>query len=171
MNFADSQTILGEAGAEKLLGNGDMLYKDSSMGNYERYQGAYISGREITNVVNYIKENNTAYFDDEVQEFLDKETNPKQEETSSDINVEGGEQSENDVLFLKALWLAVNGGGISISLLQRRFRVGYARAGALVDKMETMGFISGNEGSKARRVLLSREDFINRFGPIADDGY
>lgn len=170
MTFADSQTILSEAGAEKLLGNGDMLYKDSSMGNYERYQGAYISGREITNVVNYIKEHNTAYFDDDVQEFLDKETKPKQEEYTSDGG-DGGEQTENDTLFLKALWLAVNGGAVSISLLQRRFRVGYARAGALVDDMERKGFISGNEGSKARRVLLTREEFIDRFGTIEDDGF
>ncbi len=170
MNFADSQTILGEAGAEKLLGNGDMLYKDSSMANYERYQGAYISGREITNVVNYIKENNTAYFDGDVQEFLEKESNPAPQETYSD----GGDNSdagESDVLFLKALWLAVTSGGISISLLQRRFRVGYPRAGGLVDKMERLGYISANEGSKTRRVLLSVEEFINKFGPIEDDGY
>ena len=170
MTFADSQTILSEAGAEKLLGNGDMLYKDSSMGNYERYQGAYISGREITNVVNYIRDNNTAYFDDDVQEFLDNETKPKQEESCLDDG-DGGETSENDTLFLKALWLAVNSGGISISLLQRRFRVGYARAGAIVDDMERKGFISANEGSKARRVLLTREEFINRFGTIEDDGF
>ncbi len=171
MTFADSTTILSESGAEKLLGNGDMLYKDSSMGNYERYQGAYISGREITNVVNYIKENNKAYFDDDVQEFLDKETKPSNHEDSSYDAGDGSEQSENDTLFLKALWLAVNGGAVSISLLQRRFRVGYARAGALVDDMERKGFVSGNEGSKARRVLLTREEFIDRFGTIEDDGF
>ncbi len=170
-NFADSQIILNEAGAEKLLGNGDMLYKDLTMSNYERYQGAYISGREITNVVNYIKENNTAYFDDEVQEFLDKETKPKQEDAVSEAGVEGGVSNENDALFKSALWLAVNSGNVSISALQRRFRVGYARAGAMVDDMERKGFISPNEGSKARRVLLTKEEFINRFGPIEDDGY
>jgi S-DNA-T family DNA segregation ATPase FtsK/SpoIIIE len=168
MNYADSSTILGEGGAEKLLGNGDMLFKDSSMGNYERYQGAYISGREITNVVNYIKEKNTAYFDDELVEFLDKETKPRQEEVSSDGESEGGGENEFSDLFLKALWLAVNSEQVSISLLQRRFQIGYSRAGGLVDKMEMMGFITGNEGSKARRVLLSREDFLNRFGAIPE---
>ncbi len=163
MNFADSQTILGGAGAEKLLGNGDMLFKDSTMGDYERYQGAYISGREVANVVNYIKEHNTAYFDDDVQNFLDKETRPKQEEVSADVGGDdGGEMNE---LMLKALWLAVNTQTVSISSLQRRFQIGYARAGGLVDKMEQMGFVSGNEGSKARRVLLTKEEFINRFGP------
>lgn len=164
MNFADSQTILGGAGAEKLLGNGDMLYKDSSMGDYERYQGAYISGREVTNIVNYIKEHNKAYFDDGVQEFLDKETKPKQEESS----IEGGgeESGELNDLMLKALWLAVNTQSVSISSLQRRFQIGYARAGGLVDKMEQMGFVSPNEGSKARRVLITKEEFLSRFGPI-----
>lgn len=169
MNFADSQTILGEAGAEKLLGNGDMLYKDSSMGNYERYQGAYISGREITNVVNYIKEHNKAYFDDDVKEFLDRETRPKQEESSSEHG-EGvnGDGNSLDEFFLRALSLAVNSGTISISQLQRRFQIGYARAGGLVDKMERLGFVSGNEGSKARRVLITREEFEQKFGNISD---
>ncbi|MBR2498475.1 MAG: hypothetical protein IKB67_02050 [Clostridia bacterium] len=168
MNFNDSQTILGEAGAEKLLGYGDMLCKTADMPAPERYQGAYISSREVNNVVNYIKEHNQAYFDDELSEFLDKETKPKQEETSSDGDGEGGGENEVSELFLKALWLAVNSETVSISLLQRRFQIGYSRAGGLVDKMERMGFVSGNEGSKARRVLLSREEFVNRFGQMPD---
>lgn len=168
MNFNDSQTILGEAGAEKLLGNGDMLYKNSSMPAYERYQGAWISDREINNVVSYIKEHNKAYFDDELKDFLEKETNPRQDDTMSDGVDAGEEGGENNELFLKALYLAVNTQTVSISQLQRRFQIGYARAGGLVDKMERMGFVSGNEGSKARRVLLSKEEFENRFGTISD---
>ena len=83
-----------------------------------------------------------------------------------------GSDDENNVLFLKALWLGVNTGQMSISLLQRRFRVGYGRAGNIVDKMERQGYVSGNEGSKARRVLLSKEDFIDKFGPMDDsDAY
>ena len=168
MNYADSSTILGEGGAEKLLGNGDMLFKDSSMGNYERYQGAYISGREITNVVNYIKEKNIAYFDDELVEFLDNETRPKQEEPALDSSDGGDDANEVNEFFLKALWLAVNTQTVSISQLQRRFQIGYSRAGGLVDKMERMGFVSGNEGSKARRVLLTREQFEERFGSMPE---
>ena len=163
MNFADSQTILGGAGAEKLLGNGDMLYKNSSMGDYERYQGAYISGREISNVVEYIKANNTAYFDEGVQEFLDNETKPKVEETSATAGSDGEERNNGE--FMNALWFAVNTGTVSISSLQRRFSIGYAKAGGFVDKMEQKGFISGYDGSKARKVLLSKEEFISRFGP------
>lgn len=168
MNYADSSTILSEGGAEKLLGNGDMLYKNSSMSECERYQGAWISNREITNVVNYIKEHNEAYFDDELSEYLEKSTKPKQE----DLPESDGEEGENEVneFFLKALWLAVNSGTVSISQLQRRFQIGYGRAGGLVDKMERMGFISGNEGAKARRVFLTREEFEEKFGPM-DDTY
>ncbi len=164
MNFADSQTILGEAGAEKLLGNGDMLYKNSSMGDYERYQGAYINGREIANIVSYIKEKNKAYFDDEIMEFLDKETRPKQEE-SSGLSAGGDDGKEYDELFLNALWTAVNSKIISISSLQRRFQIGHSRAGGLIDRMEQKGFITPFDGSKARKVLLTREEYIDKFGP------
>lgn len=168
MNFQDSQTILSEAGAEKLLGNGDMLYRNSGMSSSERYQGAWISDREINNIVTYIKEHNQAYFNDELSEFLEKETRPRTEETSN-IGEEGGEK-EFDKLFVEALSLAVNTQSVSISQLQRRFQIGYARAGGIVDKMERYGFISGNEGSKARRVLITREEFEEKFGPM-EEGY
>ena len=168
MNFNDSQTILGEQGAEKLLGNGDMLYKNSSMPGVERYQGAYISTREVNNIVSYIKEHNKAYFDDEVSEYLENAVRPRQEEVSA-AEDENGQDNENNEFFLRALALAVNSGTISISQLQRRFQIGYARAGGLVDKMERMGFISGNEGSKARKVLMTREGFEQRFGQMPSD--
>ncbi len=168
MNSADSQTILSQGGAEKLLGNGDMLYKNSAMPECERYQGAWISDREINSVVKYIIENNAAYFDEELQEFLDKSSRPRDAEVSAADG--GGDEDDDGVneFFLKALWLAVNSGTVSISQLQRRFQIGYARAGGLVDKMERMGFVSGNEGSKARRVLISREEFIEKFGEMPD---
>ncbi len=168
MSIPDSQTILGESGAEKLLGNGDMLYKNSSMSECERYQGAWLSDSEIANIVKYIKEHNTAYFEDDVSEYLDRAVNPKQEETESSGAEGGGDESEINDLFLKSLWLGVTSGTMSISQLQRRFQIGYAKAGGLVDRMERMGFISGNEGSKARKVLLSREQFEERFGHIPD---
>ena len=167
MNFADSSTILSEGGAEKLLGNGDMLYKNSGMPEPERYQGAWISDREISNVVNYIKEKNVAYYDDGLKEYLDRVNKPRQEETAA---AESEEDADSlDEFFLKALWLAVTSNSVSISQLQRRFQIGYARAGGLVDKMERLGFVSGNEGSKARRVLITREEFESRFGSFPDN--
>ncbi|MBQ0099509.1 MAG: DNA translocase FtsK, partial [Firmicutes bacterium] len=166
MNSADSMTILGEGGAEKLLGNGDMLYKNSSMGEYERYQGAWISDEEITNIVDYIKENNKAYFDDDLSEYLENAIHPKVEE-HEESDEEGGESpkdADDKDLFIKSVALAISVGTMSISLLQRRFRVGYAKAGWLVDQMEVKGFISGNEGSKARKVLITREEFEAKYG-------
>lgn len=168
MSFADSNTIISEGGAEKLLGNGDMLYRNSGMNECERYQGAYISRREVNNIVKYIKENNQAYFDDELTEYLQKAVRPKQEENVEEALVGETSGEENSDLFKKALWLAVSSGAISIAQLQRRFQIGYPKAGGLIDKMERMGYISGNEGSKARRVLLTMEEFEEKFGTITD---
>lgn len=170
MNFQDSQTILSEAGAEKLLGNGDMLYKNSSMAECERYQGAWISDREINNVVSYIIEKNKAYFDDDLADYLENAVHPKQEESTLDLSDDGsGEMSDaNSELLKKALAFAINSGSISISQVQRRFQIGYIRAAGLVDKMEELKYISGNEGSKARRVFITREEFEQLYGPMTD---
>lgn len=168
MSAPDSITILSEGGAEKLLGNGDMLYKNSSMAESERYQGAWLSDREIANIVSYIKEKNAAYYDDELKDYLDKAMRPKQEETAATGAGDDDDGDGIDEFFLKALWLAITSNSVSISQLQRRFQIGYARAGGLVDKMERLGFVSGNEGSKARRVLITREEFEQRFGQAPD---
>ncbi len=169
MNYADSQTILSEQGAEKLLGNGDMLYKNSTMPSVERYQGAYISSREVNNVVNYIKENNKAYYDDELLKYLDNQTKDPIEEKSYDDDSPSVDNGEVDILYKKALSLAVTSGSISISQIQRRYAVGYPKAGRIIDKMERDGFISTNDGSKVRKVLLTREEYERRFGPIMPD--
>lgn len=164
MNFADSNTIMSEGGAEKLLGNGDMLFKNSSMSETERYQGAWISDREINNVVTFIKENNEAYFDEELKEALNKP------ERTSDGDEYSSSTDENEVdeTFLKALWFVINTGTAAISQLQRRFSIGYPRAGAIIDKMERLNFIGPNEGSKTRKVLITREQFEEKFGPRPD---
>lgn len=165
MNFADSNTIMSEGGAEKLLGNGDMLFKNSGMAETERYQGAWISDREINNVVTFIKENNEAYFDEELQECLNKANKPS---SSDDSSVSGADDNEFDDLFLKSLWFVINTGTAAISQLQRRFSIGYPRAGSIIDKMERLKFIGPNEGSKTRRVLITREEFEEKFGPMSD---
>ena len=167
-NFADSNTILGAGGADKLLGHGDMLYRNSLMPEAKRYQGAWISDMEINNVVRYIIEHNKSYFDDGLKLYLDNAVKPRDDAEAAEVP-SGDENAEVNDFFLKALYLAVCTGTVSISQLQRRFSIGYARAGGLVDKMERMGFVSANEGSKARRVLLSREEFIARFGEMSDD--
>ena len=168
MNAVDSITILGEAGAEKLLGNGDMIYKSTSMSTAERYQGAFISNREINNIVTFIKENNEAYFDEELNDFLNKANAPRQEENSDGGDDDDGGDIENDELFVKAVALVIQQGQASISQLKRKFPIGYSKAGRLIDKMETLGYISGFEGSKPRRVLITREEFEQKYGDVDD---
>ena len=169
MSHQDSSTIIGGAGAEKLLGKGDMLYKNDTSPDYERYQGAWISDREINNIVSYIKDNNKAYFNEDLKDYLDKAMKPKQEEKTSDGDSDGGSGIEINEFFLKALWHAVNVGSVSISQLQRRFQIGFTRAGGIFDKMERLGYIAGNEGQKTRRVLLTKEQFEEQFGSMPDD--
>lgn len=170
MNFADSQTILSEGGAEALLGNGDMLFKNSSMASPIRIQGAYITSREINNVVTFIKENNGTYFDEKIDKYINKINEPSPEIAEVSIQ-EGGEDPEANELFVKALTLGLSCGNISISQLQRRFGVGYARAGRLIDQMEKAGYISGFEGAKPRKVLISREEFEAKYGNPDDIDY
>ncbi len=168
LNFADSSTILGEGGAEKLLGNGDMLYRNMGMSGYMRYQGAWISDSEIFNIVKYVKENNQTYFDEELKDYLDNANKHNQDDGSGESGGFGDGSDESDPLFLRALWFAVNNGTVSISMLQRRYKIGFNRGGAIVDTMERLGYISTNEGAKARKVLLSRAEFEQIYGPMGE---
>jgi S-DNA-T family DNA segregation ATPase FtsK/SpoIIIE len=155
-------------GAEKLLGNGDMLYKNSTMPDSERYQGAFITALEIKNIVDYVVEHNKAYFDAEFTEFLEKTERVQDDDDDTSVgDFEGKDMSDSNAdLLIRALALAISMKSISISQIQRRFQVGYIRAAGLIDKMEDMGYISPSEGSKARRVLITKEEFEEKFGPM-----
>jgi len=165
-NFQDSQIILDSMGAEKLLGKGDMLYRNSSMPEPERYQGAWIDPMEVKKVVDYIIEHNEAYFNDDLNEYVNRATAVRQDDTVVKADDGAQDGGANGDLLIKALAFAINSGTIAISQIQRRFQVGYARAGGIIDKMEQMGYISGNEGSKARKVLITKEEFEEKYGPM-----
>ena len=160
MGQPDSMTILGESGAEKLLGNGDMLYKNSGMPNYERYQGAFITAKETNEIVDFIIKNNKAYFNDDLAKYLENAVNPPVPEKSMSNGTGIGSEAD-DSLFVQALAYVIEVGGASISSLQRRFRIGFSKAGNYIDRMAELGYISGNEGSKARRVLISSPCFLS----------
>ena len=100
--------------------------------------------------------------------FLDRSVKPAQDNSTDALGngggSSGGDDSAQEDLFLKALWLGVTSKSISISQLIRRFQIGYGKAGGLVDKMERMGFVSPSEGSKPRKVLISREEYEEKFG-------
>ena len=152
-NFADSKTVLDMGGAEKLLGKGDMLFKPNDLPEPRRVQGAFISSREVASVVKFIKENNRADFDEDAQKDINQTA-----ETAS-ANMEGGDAISFDPVLKDALRFFIQANQASITMIQRRFGVGYARAARIIDQMEQNGFISSADGSKPRQVLISLEEY------------
>ena len=146
----DSRTILDMAGAEKLLGKGDMLYFPIGESKPVRVQGTFVTDKEIEAVVEFIKKNNTVKYNADIIETLDKAGAPKPQEQEDD---------ECDELLTDAIELAVSMGQASASMIQRKFKVGYARAGRIIDQMEERGIVSGYDGSKPRQTLISKEEW------------
>lgn len=157
----DSRTILDSAGAEKLLGKGDMLYFPVGETKPLRVQGAFVSEEEIEKIVDYIKEttdtsNNEAY-SSEIMESIEKANigSGKGSKGGSDES----QEEDSDALLNDAIDLVVDMGSASASMLQRRFKIGYSRAGRIIDQMEARGLISGYDGSKPRQVLVSKSEW------------
>jgi S-DNA-T family DNA segregation ATPase FtsK/SpoIIIE len=143
----DSRTILDMGGAEKLLGRGDMLFYPAGAGKPIRVQGAFITEKEVESIVSCIKSQNEGPKYD--MDML--------EETAADQDRQ--DDSFDDELLPDAIEVVIDAGQASISMLQRRLRVGYARAARLIDEMEVRGIVSGFDGSKPRNVLITKEEF------------
>ena len=146
----DSRTILDMAGAEKLLGKGDMLYFPIGESKPVRVQGTFVTDKEIEAVVEFVKKNNTAKYNPDIIESLEKAGAP-----ATPVQ----EESDCDELLTDAIELAVSMGQASASMIQRKFKVGYARAGRIIDQMEERGIVSGYDGSKPRQTLISKEEW------------
>lgn len=138
----DARTILDTSGAEKLLGRGDMLYKPMDASKPVRVQGAYITTQDVINVVDFIKQEQTAVYD----EAMMPSATPTQDK----------EQSSTDELYPEAVAFVAQKKAASVSMLQRRFRIGYNRAARLVDEMEAQGIVGPMMGSKPRQVFLDK---------------
>ena len=149
-SFADSKTILDGGGADKLLGKGDMLYAPIDYPEAKRIQGAFVSNDEVKAIVEFIKQNNKAYFDEEIEQVINQKI-------SNNGFVNGSYENEVDELLQPALKLIIESGQASISMLQRRFAIGYARAARIIDQMELMKYVSPSDGSKARNVYITME--------------
>ena len=147
----DSRTILDMAGAEKLLGKGDMLFYPAGAAKPLRVQGAYISDDEVEKIVDFVKANGEANYREDIIQSIDKanSTDKELEEQTDD--------DDTDPLLMEAIETVVETGQASTSFIQRRFKVGYARAGRIIDQMEERGIISGYQGSKPREVLMPKE--------------
>jgi DNA segregation ATPase FtsK/SpoIIIE, S-DNA-T family len=148
----DSRVILDQAGAESLLGQGDMLFKPLGTSRLQRVQGAYVSEEEIALVVEQCRHQREQELDESLLELP--------EVFAEDVDAEDGEfDPDEDPLLERAIEIVVQTQTASVSLLQRRLRVGYTRAGRLIDMLERRGIISGYEGSKPRRVLVGESEF------------
>ncbi len=157
-SFIDSRTILDRVGAEQLLGWGDMLYLPTGEFTPIRVQGCFLSDNEVNRITDFIRENCEADYDPDVLEqleHLEQEANPASADSAEAADSLSGDSS----LLAQCIEMAVNDGQVSTSLLQRRLKVGYARAGRLVDEMERRGIVSAKDGAKPRMCLISREEF------------
>ena len=149
----DSRTILDQVGAEKLLGKGDMLFYPSGAPKPVRVQGAFVSDEEVEKIVSFVKSNGVATYNDDILDSI--ENSNKTDKELADEAAAG--EDDTDPLLRDAIDVVVETGQASTSFIQRRFKVGYARAGRIIDQMEERGIISGYQGSKPRQVLMTLE--------------
>ena len=155
----DSKTILDTGGAEKLLGKGDMLFKMDTSPDPIRLQGTYIDKREVDAVVDYIKNNNDSFYSKSAEKrILKASANP------NDILGGGNSDTQYDPEFLNALQLFLDKNTASISLLQRVLKIGWNRAGRIMEDFESLGFVSPQDGQKPRQLLITKEKFEELFG-------
>ena len=147
----DSRTILDMVGAEKLLGKGDMLFAPAGSSKPTRIQGAFVSDEEVEKIVDFVKANGTATYSEAILESIENSNKSDRE------LAEEADDDDTDPLLTEAMDVVVETGQASTSFIQRKFKVGYARAGRIIDQLEERGIISGYQGSKPRQVLMTKE--------------
>ena len=162
----DAMVIMGEAGADKLLGRGDVLFRTSTMPSTERAQGCFVDTPEIDKVCRYVKDNNDCYYDELALEKILKGAQPEESAVvSGDFSAgEGGGARSDDELIKKAMRLAISTGNISISGTQRKLGIGFPKAGKLIDTLVEKGYISETVDNKTRKIFMTKEQFEETFG-------
>ena len=166
----DSRTILDAGGAEKLLGMGDMLFMPVGAAKPVRIQGTYVKDEEISAVLDFIKQDNTSQYDEEMIAQMDKLAAAEKGSGSGGEEGDGG----HDPMLDQAVEVVIDAGQASTSLLQRRCKLGYARAARIMDEMEQLGVIGPYQGAKPREVLITRQQWIEKSmraeaGPVPDE--
>ena len=159
----ESRIILDTAGAEKLVGRGDMLYAPLGEGKPKRVQGCFISSEEIERVVNFVKENGETDYDESVIDKINAAVAEKEKGNAKSGGNAPSEQSaadEGDEMLPAAIDVVMETGQASVSMLQRRLKLGYSRAARIVDEMETRGIVGPFEGSKPRQLLITKEQWL-----------
>ncbi|MCX6740159.1 MAG: FtsK/SpoIIIE domain-containing protein, partial [Candidatus Parcubacteria bacterium] len=158
-SITDSRTILDYAGAEKLIGRGDMLYTSAELSKPKRLQGAFLSDEEINKVVDYLKKSG------EKPEY-EQGVTEKQKSINGDGSVDFSDPDDGDELFEEAKEIVVQAGKASTSFLQRRLKVGYARAARLMDLMEEAGIVGPGDGAKPREILVTEKEVDEEDGQL-----
>ena len=154
----DSRTILDMVGAEKLLGKGDMLFYPSGQSKPSRLQGAFVTDQEVEAIVDFLKKSSRPYY---TQETIDQIT--------STAKAGGGDVEDSDEFFGQAVDLILEKEKASVSMLQRQFRIGYNRAARLMDDLERHGIVGPEEGSKPRKVLITRSEWEEMTGKVPEE--
>lgn len=162
MSQVDSRTIIDMAGADKLLGNGDMLYMPIGTSKPVRIQGCFASSKDINATLDYIREQVQGEYDDDIMQAVDSFV-PQTKGAGSSNEDYGNNMALTDEDFVeKAIEVAVNNGQLSTSMLQRKLKLGYARAARIMDELEELGVIGASEGAKPRKVLMSKMQYDER---------
>ncbi len=167
----DSRTILDSSGAEKLLGKGDMLFMPLGYAKPVRVQGCFVSGGEVKAVVEFLKQTETQQYDESVeQEIIRLAQTTEKSGGRGDAEDKLDSPDDSDEMLPQAIEVVVEAGMASTSLLQRKLRLGYARAGRIIDEMETRGIVGPHEGSKPRQVLITRQQWLEMNMNLPDSG-
>ena len=164
----DSRTILDFGGAEKLIGRGDMLYSPVGAPKPVRVQGCFASDAEIEGVTSYIKNHHRSQYNQEVEERIKKITVEGMETESGGLTDDSGQELDEKIE--EAIKIVIDAGQASTSLVQRRLKVGYARAGRMIDEMEGLGIVGPHQGSKPREVLMTYQEWLERKNIQGDNG-
>ena len=160
----ESRIILDTAGAEKLVGKGDMLFAPLGQGKPRRVQGCFITEEEVENVVRFIKQNETASYDDSIIEEINQKAEQGGKSSGAAPGVTVETVSDSDELLPAAVDVILETGQASVSMLQRRLKLGYARAARIVDEMEEKGIVGPFEGSKPRQLLITKDQWLQMQG-------
>lgn len=156
----DSRTILDSAGAEKLLGRGDMLFAPYGSNKPSRIQGCFVSDEEVEKVVDFVKGRHSSEYDDTIMEDIEARATMDKKDRGGSSSSSDGE--DNDPMLSAAIEFVVENGQASTSMLQRRLKLGYARAARLIDMMEERGIVGPYEGAKPRPVLITKEQLMEQ---------
>ena len=163
----DSRTIIDTAGAEKLLGNGDMLFNPVGMSKPLRVQGAFLSDDEVENVVEFIKSQKEGSYDEDIIEEIEKHSVNEKKRAGYDVEDDGDDEA--DEMLPDAIRVVVDMQQASTTMLQKKLKLGYARASRIIDDLEERGIIGPSEGAKPRKVLLTKQQYME-MNALSSDG-